>query len=188
MPLVVLALLYGSRQTWLPSLCTFLIQSEQPSPADAVVVLAGDSYGLRIQKGGDLVRAGFAPVALVSGPHGHYDHDESDLAIEFANRHGYPNTLFVAAPNHSNSTENEATALLEEIRKRNYKKVLVVTSNYHTRRAGRIWHRLADRSIEVHMVAARDQDVVPECWWDNREARKKLFFEWMKTLTGPLGI
>ena len=67
-PLVVLALLYGSRQMWLPSLCTFLIQSEQPTSADAVVVLAGDSYGLRIQKGGDLVRAGFAPVALVSGP------------------------------------------------------------------------------------------------------------------------
>ena len=77
--------------------------------------------------------------------------------------------------------------MLEEVRKRGFKKLLVVTSNYHTARAGRIWRRRA-AGIEVHVVAAPDHDVVPERWWQSREARKKLLFEWMKTVTGPLGV
>lgn len=119
----------------------------------------------------------------------HYDRSESQLAIEWAEAHGYDRELFVGLPNQSTSTENEAASLIQEIRQRGYRKVIVVTSNYHTRRAGRIWRRqTAGSGIEVHVVAAPDHDVVPERWWHNREGRKKLFFEWLKTLTGPIGL
>ncbi len=55
-----------------------------------IVVLAGDFSGNRILAAGDLVRRGFASKALVSGTSGEYGMHESDLAIPFAVRHGYP--------------------------------------------------------------------------------------------------
>ncbi len=62
-----------------------------------IVVLAGDFSGNRILTAGDLVRRGFAPKALVSGPSGEYGLHETDLAIPFAVRHGYPESYFIAA-------------------------------------------------------------------------------------------
>ena len=187
-PIVVLAIAYWSAGLWLPYFATFLVQSENPTAADAVVVLAGDFNGLRILKAGELVRAGFAPIALVSGPK-FYNLSESDVAIDFAQNRGYPRSLFSSITNQANSTENEAQFMLVEIRKRGYKRILVVTSHYHTRRAGRIWRRRAAAlGVEVHIVGADDQDLVPDRWWQNREARKKLVLEWMKTLSGPLGV
>ena len=59
----------------------WLVHSDEPFPADVVVVLAGDPYGNRILKGADLVKQGFAPKVLVSGPAGLYDLHECDLAI-----------------------------------------------------------------------------------------------------------
>jgi uncharacterized SAM-binding protein YcdF (DUF218 family) len=192
-PVLVAGLAFVASDSWLPFLGTFLVDTESlkltPPTADAAVVLAGDSYGLRIAKGGDLVKIGVVPVALISGPMSHYERSESDLAIEWAERHGYNRNMFEGLPNNSTSTENEASSLLQEIRRRGHKKILVVTSNYHTRRAGKIWRRhTAGSGIEVHMVAAPDRDFVPERWWHDREGRKKLFFEWLKTLTGPIGL
>ncbi len=170
---------------------TILVQAEEPRAncCDAIVVLAGDFHGRRIAKGGDLVRAGIAPIALVSGPTSLYGQSESDLAIHWAEQHGYDRKLFRGLPNQSTSTEDEAQLLLAEIRKHGYQKLLIVTSNYHTRRAANIWRRqTASSGIEIHVAAAPDRDVVPERWWQTREGRKKIFFEWIKTLTGPLGV
>jgi uncharacterized SAM-binding protein YcdF (DUF218 family) len=179
-PVLLTIVSFAASDWWLPALGTALVNAEEPTPncCDAIVVLAGDSHGRRVTKGGDLVRAGVAPIALVSGPNHMYSQAESDLAIAFAEKQGYERKLFLGLPNASTSTENEAQLLLADIRKRGYKKLLVVTSNYHT----------AGTGIEVHIAAAADKDVVPERWWQNREGRKKIFFEWIKTVTGPLGV
>ena len=89
---------------WLAALGRYLVRAEPPVPADMVVVLAGDFSGNRILTAGDLVRRGFAPQALVSGPSGAYGLHESDFAIQFAVHHGYPESYFVALPNDSRST------------------------------------------------------------------------------------
>jgi uncharacterized SAM-binding protein YcdF (DUF218 family) len=185
--LVLGGVLYFSSSFWMPSIANFLVDSVPPSKADAVVVLAGDWLGLRVEKGGDLVREGWAPVALLSGPHQHYGKCESDLAIDWAATKGYPRNYFEGVPNFSTSTEDEAAIMAAEIRKRGIRKILLVTSNYHTRRAGKIWRRAAAGAFEVQVVAAPDKDLVPEAWWKNREGRKKIFLEWVKTITGPLG-
>jgi hypothetical protein len=54
------------------------------------------SAGNRILTAGDLVRQGLAPKALISGPSEIYGQFESDLAIPFAVRRGYPASDFVA--------------------------------------------------------------------------------------------
>jgi uncharacterized SAM-binding protein YcdF (DUF218 family) len=163
------------------------VRAEPPVHADMVIVLAGDFSGNRILAAGDLVRRGFAPQALVSGPSGAYGLHESDLAIQFAAQHGYPASYFVALPNDSRSTKSEADDVLAALGKRHAHSVDIVTSNYHTRRAGSIYRAKAP-GLEIHMIAAPDVYFTPDGWWKDRDARKIFLMEWIKTVATWLGM
>lgn len=152
-----------------------------PVPADLIVVLAGDFSGNRILTAGDLVRRGFAPKALVSGTSGEYGLHETDLAIPFAVRHGYPASYFIPLPNDSRSTRDEASDVIAALAKWHAHRIDIVTSDYHTRRAGSIYHAKAP-NLDIHMVAAPDIYFTPDGWWKNREGRKTCLMEWMKTM------
>ena len=165
---------------------SFLVKAGPPVKADIAVVLAGDGYGQRILKGGELVREGYVPVAIVSGPLGFYDTPECDFAIAFAVRHGYPESYFQHFHGTLHSTEDEAVGIMAELKKRGVKSILLVTTGYHTRRAGGIFERHRD-GIEVHVVAAPDKET-DNGWYTNREGRKKIVIEWLKTVTGPFGF
>jgi uncharacterized SAM-binding protein YcdF (DUF218 family) len=172
---------------WLAALGRYLVRASPPVHADMIVVLAGDFSGNRILMSGDLVRRGFAPKALVSGPSGAYGLHESDLAIPFAVHHGYPESYFIALPNDSRSTKSEADDVLAALSKWHAHSVDIVTSNYHTRRAGNIYHAKA-AGLEIHMVAAPDTYFTPDGWWKDRDARKVFLMEWTKTVAAWLGM
>jgi uncharacterized SAM-binding protein YcdF (DUF218 family) len=167
-----------------------LVLDEGPVKADLALVLAGDQYGRRILAGGDLVRQGYVPKVLVSGPCCHYDIPESELAIAHAVRRGYPAGWFEPVVNQGLSTRDEARAFYPELARRNVRRFLLVTSDYHTRRAARIFRsELGARhsGIEVRMVAVPDEHFRPETWWRSRESRKIVLLEWSKTLATMLG-
>ena len=176
-----------SSPVWLGWIGSFLVESEAPFRADMIVVLAGDWAGHRILKGGELVRQGYAPQALVSGPMGYYGRSEDSLAIPFAVEHGYPREYFIGLPNASHSTVEEADDILPELQKRGVKKFILVTSDYHTGRAGRIYHARA-KGFEMRVVAAPDEYFTANGWWHTREGRKTVFLEWTKTITSLFGI
>jgi hypothetical protein len=89
------------------------------------------------------------------------------------------------------NTRDEARALLEDMRRRSVRTFLLVTSNYHTARSRRIF-LAAERAMgggpEMRVVAAPDEFFKADSWWQNREGRKIFLMEWLKTITGPLGI
>jgi uncharacterized SAM-binding protein YcdF (DUF218 family) len=187
--LALLLALFLARSLWLPALGNALVRNDGPAKADIAVVLDGDSYGLRILKAAELVRQGYAPVALVSSTASVFDGSVCDLAIESAVRQGYPAQCFIPFPNPSLSTREEAIAILAELRRRGVHSFLLVTSDYHTARASRIY-----RSVERAMgggpafrtVAAPDEFFSPGAWWEDRESLKIFLLEWCKTLAGPL--
>jgi uncharacterized SAM-binding protein YcdF (DUF218 family) len=185
--LIAAAVVVITAWLWLPLVGGFLVKAESPAPADMIVVLAGDFSGNRILTAGDLVRHGFGPAALVSGPAEIYGRHESDLAIPFATAHGYPESYFIALPNDSRSTVSEADVVLAELRRRNAHRIDIVTSNYHTRRAGNIYRSKA-HDFEIHVVSAPDQFFQPTSWWKNRDGRKTFATEWMKTVATWLGM
>jgi uncharacterized SAM-binding protein YcdF (DUF218 family) len=152
-----------------------------------IVVLAGDFSGNRILTAADLVRRGFAPKALVSGTSGEYGLHETDLAIPFAVRHGYPESYFVPFPNDGHSTREEASDVLAALHQRNVHRIDIVTSDYHTRRAGNIYRALAP-GLEIHLVAAPDVYFSADGWWKNREGRKTFLQEWLKTVATWFGM
>jgi uncharacterized SAM-binding protein YcdF (DUF218 family) len=172
---------------WLTVLGGYLVRSDGPVQADIIVVLAGDFTGSRIFTAGGLVRQGFAGKALISGPSGIYGLYESDLAIAMAVHNGYPASYFVPFPNDCKSTASESKAVVSELRRLHIHKIDLVTSNFHTRRAGWIFRSQAP-DIEVHVVAAPDRYFNPNGWWKEREGRKTFLIEWMKTFGSWLGM
>ena len=185
---VVAALLVlATYPIWLTVLGGYLVHSDAPVPADMIVVLAGDFTGSRIFTAGNLVRQGFASKALISGPAGIYGIYESDLAIALAVRNGFPAAYFVAFPNDSKSTTSEAEVVISELRKLHVHRIDLVTSNFHTRRAAKIFRSQAP-DIDVHTVAAPDRYFTPNGWWKEREGRKTFLMEWMKTVGSWFGL
>jgi len=189
--LVLAAAAILSRSLWLPSLGYALVHDDGPGKADIAVVLAGDQAGHRIEKAAQLIREGYVPAALISGPAGFYGLHESDYAIAYAVRQGFPAQWFIALPNSALSTREEACVVLAELRRRNVRSFLLVTSNYHSARARRTF-LAAERAMgggpAMRTVAARDEFFRPDSWWRNREGQKTLFFEWSKTVAYVLGM
>jgi uncharacterized SAM-binding protein YcdF (DUF218 family) len=182
-----LALAAATHSWWLTAFGRLLVRDEPPARADIAVVLAGDYYGNRIVRAAELVKQGYVPKVLVSGPNMLYGSYECDLEIPFAVRHGYPESWFIRAPNEARSTREEAAAILPDLRRRGVHRYLLVTSNYHTARAARIY-RAASPDLDMRVVAAPDESFRPDGWWHNREGQKTFFFEWSKTVANLLGM
>lgn len=184
---MVVVAVFATQNIWLRWMGAYLMQSGPPCKADLVVVLAGDYRGNRVKKAGDLVREGWAPKALVSGAGEAYGINEGDLAIQFAVRHGYPVDEFFNLPSPAKSTQAESTYIVSELRRRVVKRFILVTSNFHTRRAADVF-RKAVPELPFCVVAADDPDFQPDSWWHEREGRKTVFFEWCKTVAHVFGI
>jgi uncharacterized SAM-binding protein YcdF (DUF218 family) len=176
---VVLLVLFHA--TILAALGNYLVKAGPPQKADIIVVLAGDGFGHRILTAGDLIKQGYASKALISGPNGIYGNYECDLAIPFAVKAGDPESEFLHLEHRGRSTEEEAQVIVKKLREMGVKSVILVTSNYHTRRAGSIFRRAAPE-LEFFVVASPDEFFKPDSWWQNREASKTFAFEWMKTV------
>ena len=206
--LAVLAALLAAGLVWWRPFLVFLAEypdiGQAPARADAVVVLAGGWRGERILKAGDLVRAGYAPYALVSGPSSWYGIPECEGAMRLAEGRGYPREYFVCAPHEARSTREEAAALAGPLRGRELGGGLLgggsprprgapppvgggVSVSTHLRRATTLM-REAMPEVTVIPVSAKPLDYDPARWWEAREGRKALFYEWVKLLTGPFGI
>jgi uncharacterized SAM-binding protein YcdF (DUF218 family) len=184
---VSIFLLLLTHSTWMGWMGALLVHTEPPSHADLIVVLAGDLHGNRILRGAELVKEGYASKVLVSGPGGAYDLHECDLAIPFVVRRGYPVSWFIPVPHDGHSTAEEGRVIFPVLQKMRAHRVLVVTSDYHTRRALRTL-RAQWPGIDIHMIAAGDEFFSPSGWWHTREGRKTFLLEWTKTFATAVGM
>jgi uncharacterized SAM-binding protein YcdF (DUF218 family) len=171
----------------LVALGSYLVKADAPEKADIALVLAGDGEGNRILTAAQLARQGYVSQVLVSGPSGIYGQYECDLAIPFAVKSGYPASYFLHFENNARSTQEEARDAIARLHQLGVHKVLLVTSDYHTRRAGKIY-RTAAPDLQFVVVAAPDTYFTAGGWWHNRQGEKIAFNEWIKTLTEPFGI
>ncbi len=164
-----------------------LVRNEAPRKADLVVVLAGDSVGYRVVKGAQLVNAGYAPKLFLSNGKKFYGLDESEAAGQFLVRRGFDPGKLILFHRFPTSTKEEAQMVLPELRRMGVHSILLVTSDYHTARATRIFQKYAG-GIEIHTVAAPDRTFCGGYWWTERECQKTWLLEETKTFTGPFGL
>lgn len=184
---LILGIAWFFSPTWLSWLGHSLIAQDQPFKADAIAVLAGDSQGERIGRAVELVREQWAPIVIVSSSGKAFDTSEGELAINWAVNRGAPREWFVLVSHDADSTQEECIVLEAECRRRGIKKLLLVTSDFHTRRARRILQRVAPQ-LEVRSVGSRTASFDPDSWWKSRPSRKTWLMETTKTIADFLGI
>ncbi len=177
---VLMAVLIIQWQAVLSFLGSGLVDSEAPQPSDLILVLGGDFWGPRVVKAAELGRAGYAPLVLISSPP-YWGRPEGLLAVDFLVKRGYPRGMFDIFPHTAPSTIAEATVLAGELSRRQAKRVLLVTSSYHSRRAAIVF-RLFCPGIHFISVPATDLNYDLRGWWKSRAARQIFFSEWVKII------
>ena len=83
-------------------------------------------------------------------------------------------------------SQDEAAALVPELRRLGTRSFLLVTSDYHTRRA-RDYFRPLTSGLDMRVIAVKDQVFRPDSWWRTREGQKIFCLEWTKTVARLLG-
>ena len=176
--LLSLLLLVVFHQSVFVAIGDMLALSESPEKADLIYVLAGDFLGSRVLVGADLGARGYAPKVLLGG--GRYQNSyQGDLAIPFAVRHGYRQSLFVPIRLVARSTIEEAIEMEPVFRSLGAKRIILVTSNYHARRAA-LAFRLFLPGFHFYVVSAPEKIFDPAQWWKIKEDRQILFTEYWK--------
>lgn len=142
--------------------------------ADAILVLGNDNfYGDRASRATELFRQGLAPAVVASGKRLRPGADEASLVEHDLMERGVPKESIVRYAHDAESTREEAEGLLKIVTARNWKSVIVVTSNYHTRRARYIFEKVFGKSCAIRAASAHDAGFDPERWWEKRSSVKQ---------------
>jgi uncharacterized SAM-binding protein YcdF (DUF218 family) len=179
--LVLLAfftLLYVVRQPLMRLAGQLWVVDEPPERADVIVVLGDDNYtGDRAAHAAELYRMGLAPQVVASGRLLRPYAGVAEMIGRDLEFRGVPAASIVKFPHRAANTREEAEALSGLVAGRGWKRVLVVTSNYHARRTRFIFARVFKPEVTARVSAARDSEFDPSHWWETRRGEKLFFNE-----------
>jgi hypothetical protein len=156
---------------------------DHPERSDVIVVLAGDDHDRRYWRGIELLRAGYGRQMQLDVPAGElYGHTYAEQAADFVTQSaGDVESQVRICIIENDSTVQEASDIARCL-VRVYpaaRSVLLVTSDFHTRRASSILRsRLPQYRWSV--AAVRDPSRFGESWWRQREWAKTYIYEWEK--------
>ena len=176
------------------------LQHEDPlQKADAVFVLGGARVE-RWLEAYELYKEGYAPAIMLSPERP----EPSERLLQARGVHfpavfelqrnaliqmGVPEAAILANPGYVDNTAQEAALLQQTARERGWQRVIVVTSKYHTRRAGFAFRRqLSGNGPEVIVRASRYDASDPANWWKKRADLRFGVSEWIKLTLYRLGL
>jgi len=169
------ALLYFVRHPIMRYGAEAWVVDEPAAHADALVVLSDDNfYADRATHATELYRQGVAGIVVASGRRLRPNAGLSELMAHDLVERGVPKEKIVRFAHDADSTREEAVALAHFVEEHKWKSVVVVTSNYHTRRARYIFRKVFPAGIAVSVASARDGDFDPQRWWEKRKSTKLL--------------
>jgi len=155
-----------------------LIVEDPLEKSDAIIVLSDDNfYADRATRAAELYRQNFAPVVVASGLRLRPYANIADFMTHDLVERGVPKERIIPFPQDADSTKEEAQELRRLLIGKNWKSVIVVTSNYHTRRARYIIGKVFGPGITVRIASARDGDFDPANWYEHRKAEKRFTHE-----------
>src|SRR5215467_3350166 len=135
--------------------------------ADVLIVLSDDNfYADRATRAAELFREGKAPLVVASGRRLRPSAGVAELMEHDLVERGVPKDKILRFAQEGDSTYDAAAALAKLAKTKKWRKAIVVTSNYDTRRARYIFRHVFPQGIEILMASARDGDFDPENWWE----------------------
>jgi uncharacterized SAM-binding protein YcdF (DUF218 family) len=157
---------------------SFLVVNDPQQP-DVIVVLAGET-NWRPARGLQLLRQGYAPRILLDVPAVGIIYDRSMLKIAQKYVQDLPEEQAVSiCPMVGLSTKTEAHDVIGCLKDSGAHRILVVTSDYHTRRACSIFqHEM--RGYQISVASAFDSENFGVPWWHHRQWAKINFDEWLR--------
>jgi uncharacterized SAM-binding protein YcdF (DUF218 family) len=178
---------------------SYLHQEDPLQKADAIFVLGGARVE-RWLEAYDLYREGYAPVIMLSPERpeaaetlirsrGITFPSTPELQRDALVQLGVPASAILAPAGPVDNTAQEADLLRTTAAARQWKRVIVVTSKLHTRRAGFAMRRGLDGSgIAIGLRGSRYDRADPAAWWRSRADIRFGSSEWMKLVLYRLGL
>jgi len=175
---LVLGTLYLVRRPLLRSAGEGWLVEDPLEKSDAIVVLSIDNfYADRATRAAEVYRQGLAPLVVASGVRLRPYAGIGELMEHDLIERGVPKEKILRVPHDAENTREEAEVLVKVATEKNWKRVIIVTSNYHTRRTRYIFRRVFPGKIAVSVAGARDGDFDPEHWYEKRKSIKQFMGE-----------
>jgi uncharacterized SAM-binding protein YcdF (DUF218 family) len=175
---------------------TVLVIDEPLEPADLIYVLNG-KVDVRAGHAAAVFNRALAPRVVL--PLDVAEHLASEvpgwrstttLIVHGLRERGVPRECIelIAFGDGVEDTRDEARALRAFLINQPVRRIIVVTTDYHTRRAKLVLEQeLAQLPVEIQMSAATDSAVTPANWWRSRRGVRAYFGEMAKLLVVSLG-
>jgi CheY-like chemotaxis protein len=154
---------------------------DAPRPSDVIVVLAGET-DRRPARALELLAQHYAPGVLLDVPAQARIYNFTQLELAEKYRKSLPQAEAIRiCPIAGLSTRNESHDVKQCLAREPGSRVLIVTSDFHTRRALSIFrHEIRGKSFSV--AAAYDDAQFGRRWWVHRQWAKTLIDEWLRLL------
>ena len=175
---VVLGGIYLARHPLLRYAGGTLVVDDRLETSDAIIILSDDNfYADRATRAAELFRQNLAPIVVASGIRLRPNASIAELMTHDLIERGVPKENIIPFPQDADNTREEAEALRKLVQQKKWKSVIVVTSNYHTRRAKYILGRIFANVATVRVASARDGDFDPANWYERRKSIKRFAHE-----------
>jgi hypothetical protein len=177
---LALALL-GALSVGLAAKAASFLLVDAPLPSDVILVLAGET-DRRPERALQLLAQGYGQRIVLDVPANAkiYEFTQIQLAEKYIQ--DLPQTAAVTiCPIDGLSTKAESKDAEKCLAREGGKSVLIVTSDFHTRRALSVFRREIP-GYEYSIAAARDGEQFGVKWWTHRQWAKTLVDEWLRLI------
>lgn len=176
--IALLCALYMARHPLLRLAGSLWIVDEEPENSDVIVMLGDDNVRAdRAARAAELFKSGFAPRVVASGRFLRPYASIAELEQHDLTDRGVPAAAVVRLAHGASNTLDESVDISQLLASHGWKRVILVTSNYHTRRSRYICERTFPAGTILHVVAARDSEYDPDNWWNSRKSIEAFFHE-----------
>jgi uncharacterized SAM-binding protein YcdF (DUF218 family) len=170
--------IYLARHPLLRFIGESLVVEDSLEKSDAIIILSDDNfYGDRATRAAELFRQNLASVVVASGVRLRPNASIAELMTHDLIERGVPKENILPFPQDADNTREEAESLRKLSQSKSWKSVIVVTSNYHTRRAKYIFKKVFPETVAIRIAGARDGDFDPAHWYEHRKSIKRFTHE-----------
>ncbi|NOT49043.1 MAG: YdcF family protein [Acidobacteria bacterium] len=177
-----------------PMIADNLVVDRPLEKADAIVILSGAAdYLQRARGGAEAFQEGIAPRVMITDDNqrGGWDDNEKGNPY-FVDRmqtalvaHGVPSDVIERIPGQVAGTADEAEDVILTASQRSYRSVLIVTSDYHSRRALWTFERIARKQnadLNIGLLRSPSGDKYPDryTWWLTPRGWRSVGAEYLK--------
>jgi uncharacterized SAM-binding protein YcdF (DUF218 family) len=177
---VLLFLLYLVRAPLLRLAGSFWVKADPPANSDVIVILSDDDFTAdRATRAADLYHDGWAPRVVGSGRWVRPYISIADLMQRDLEARGVARQAVIPFAHDAPDTLEELKGIRELAEQHGWKRLMIVTSNYHTRRTRYLCDHVFREDTHVLVEAAPDHDYDPDSWWRTRIGLKTFFHEFV---------